>query len=131
MTRQETYEKAKKDPDIIRRIVKLHVLDTINGNGRDDLNFVDGLYPAIEEMFGIDVCLECMGNKNALKDYYEENYDQGISYEQLKSYFDSAKEICDNLPIDKKDKILKVCKEFIDDVLEKIYSNKKSKNYVK
>ena len=127
MTRQETYEKAKKDPDIIRRIVKLHVLDTINGNGRDDLNFVDGLYPAIEEMFGIDVCLECIGKKNALKDYYEENYNQEIDYEQLKSYFDSAKKICDNIPTDKKDKILKVCKEFRDDVLGKYTQTKKTK----
>lgn len=126
MTRQETYEKAKNDPDIIRRIVKLHVLDTIYGNERNDLNFVDGLYPAVEEMFGIDTCLDCIGSKNALKDYYEENYNQEISYEELKSYFNSAKEICDCIPDEKKDKIINVSNDFIK-VLEKIYSNKKAK----
>ena len=69
------YEKAKNTEDPIRRIIKLHALDVLYGNnGRDDLNYVDALYPAVEALFTTDVCIESIEKKTVLKAYYEENY---------------------------------------------------------
>ena len=72
MTREELYEKSKKEEDVIRRIVKLHVLDTIYGNNRSELDYVDALYPGVEELFGIDACIDSLSNRDALRNSFEE-----------------------------------------------------------
>lgn len=88
-------EKVNNEKDIIRKIIKLKVIDVINGNNRDSLVYVDVLYPAIEALFGLDVCLDAISNKDVLKDVLEQKYNADIDYDTLKSYFESAVRICE------------------------------------
>ena len=50
------YEKSLREPDTIRQIIKRHTLDVLCGVDRDELDYVDVLYPAIEGLFGVDIC---------------------------------------------------------------------------
>lgn len=135
MTREELYQKWKKETDTPRQIIGLHVLDTLYGNNREDMNYVDGLYPLVEELFSVDVCIEALNNKNVLKDYYEENYAaSNMSYDDLNSLINKAKNIYEEskekakeLNVDYDKKMLKVCNEIIDIVSKEVYSVKKTK----
>ncbi len=135
MTREETYQKWQKEKDTIRQIIGLHALDTLCGNNRDDINYVDGLYPLVEGLFGVDICIESLGDKNLLRSYYEENYDSSkMSYDELNSLFNKSrnvyeegKEKAKESNIDFDEKALKVMKEIIDVVSKKVYSTKKAK----
>ena len=94
MTREETYQKWQKENDTIRQIIGLHALDTLCGNNRDDLNYVDGLYPLVEGLFGVDICIESLGDKNLLRSYYEENYDSSkMSYDELNYLFKKSRNV--------------------------------------
>lgn len=135
MTREETYQKWQKEKDTIRQIIGLHALDTLCGNNRDDLNYVDGLYPLVEGLFGVDICIESLGDKELLRSYYEENYDSSkMSYDELNSLFNKSrnvyeegKEKAKESNIDFYEKSLNVMKEIIDVVSNKVYSTKKTK----
>ncbi|MFR5756343.1 MAG: hypothetical protein ACLUD7_02800 [Lachnospiraceae bacterium] len=135
MTREETYQKWQKEKDTIRQIIGLHALDTLCGNNRDDLNYVDGLYPLVEGLFGVDICIESLGDKDLLRSYYEENYDSSkMSYDELNSLFNKSrnvyeegKEKAKESNIDFYEKSLNVMKEIIDVVSNKVYSTKKTK----
>lgn len=135
MTREETYQKWQKEKDTIRQIIGLHALDTLCGNNRDDLNYVDGLYPLVEGLFGVDICIESLGDKDLLRSYYEENYDSSkMSYDELNSLFNKSrnvyeegKEKAKESNIDFYEKSLNVMKEIIDVVGNKVYSTKKAK----
>lgn len=135
MTREETYQKWQKEKDTIRQIIGLHALDTLCGNNRDDLNYVDVLYPLVEGLFGVDICIESLGDKDLLRSYYEENYDSSkMSYDELNSLFNKSrnvyeegKEKAKESNIDFYEKSLNVMKEIIDVVSNKVYSTKKTK----
>ncbi len=128
--RDKLYSKAEKESDVMRKIVMLHTLDTIYGNKRENLNYVDGLYPAIETLFGVDACIASLESKYALRARYEENYDSSIDYNTLQSYFLKAKELCDNLPIEKNEKIINISDDLIK-VLDNVYASRKAKKNVK
>ena len=135
MTREETYQKWQKEKDTIRQIIGLHALDTLCGNNRDDINYVDGLYPLVEGLFGVDICIESLGDKNLLRSYNEENYDSSkMSYDELNSLFNKSrnvyeegKEKAKESNIDFDEKALKVMKKIIDVVSKKVYNTKKTK----
>ena len=131
MTREETYQKWQKEKDTIRQIIGLHALDTLCGNNRDDINYVDGLYPLVEGLFGVDICIESLGDKNLLRSYYEENYDSSkMSYDELNSLFNKSRNVYEEgkeSNIDFDEKALKVMKEIIDVVSKKVYNTKKTK----
>lgn len=135
MTREGTYQKWQKEKDTIRQIIGLHALDTLCGNNRDDINYVDGLYPLVEGLFGVDICIESLGDKNLLRSYYEENYDSSkMSYDELNSLFNKSrnvyeegKEKAKESNIDFDEKALKVMKKIIDVVSKKVYNTKKTK----
>ena len=135
MTREETYQKWQKEKDTIRQIIGLHALDTLCGNNRDDINYVDGLYPLVEGLFGVDICIESLGDKNLLRSYYEENYDSTkMSYDELNSLinksrnvYEEGKEKAKESNIDFDEKALKVMKKIIDVVSKKVYNTKKTK----
>ncbi len=124
MTREELYEKSKKEKDVIRRIIKLHVLDTIYGNKRSELDYVDALYPGIETLFGIDVCIEALENKDSLRAAFEEKYSSDIDYDTLKEYFENATKMCERTK--KEEKLLKIYNEIIT-TMEKVYNSSKTK----
>ena len=135
MTREETYQKWQKEKDTIRQIIGLHALDTLCGNNRDDINYVDGLYPLVEGLFGVDICIESLGDKNLLRSYYEENYDSSkMSYDELNSLinkskrvYEEGKEKAKESNIDFDEKSLNVMKKIIDVVSNKVSSTKKTK----
>ena len=91
------YDKAINEPDAIRQIIKLHTLDVLYGNNREQLTYVDALYPAIEGLFGVDICTASLGDKNALRTFYEGNFNTEISYDTLRNFFGEAKKACDKI----------------------------------
>lgn len=128
--RKELYEKTMKEKDTIRQIIKLHVLDCLFGNGgRESLDYVDTLYPALEALFGVDNCIASLNDKDLLKNVYNEEFDTNITYDTLLSYFDNAREICTKM--NDKDRLLKVCEDTVN-MVEKVYNSKKQeKTHVK
>lgn len=110
MSIEEIKNNANNTKDILRNIIKKHSLDIIFGNDREELNYVDGLYPFVEMIFGTEICKESIVDEHILKNYYEENYNTIISYDGLLEIFSGAKKICDEL--DDKNKILKFSKDF-------------------
>ena len=124
MTREELYEKSKKEEDVIRRIIKLHVLDTVYGNKRSELDYVDALYPGVEALFEIDTCIEALENKDALRTAFEEKYSSDIDYDTLKAYFDNAAKMCERTKDE--EKLLKIYNETIS-IMEKVYNSSKTK----
>ena len=96
---------------------------------------MDGLYPLVEGLFGVDICIESLGDKDLLRSYYEENYDSSkMSYDELNSLFNKSrnvyeegKEKAKESNIDFDEKSLNVMKEIIDVVSNKVYSTKKTK----
>ena len=124
MTREETYQKWQKEKDTIRQIIGLHALDTLCGNNRDDINYVDGLYPLVEGLFGVDICIESLGDKNLLRSYYEE---LNSLFNKSRNVYEEGKEKAKESNIDFDEKALKVMKEIIDVVSKKVYNTKKTK----
>lgn len=98
MSIQEIRNNINNTKDVLVRIIKAHLLDTVFGNeDREDLNYVDVLYPYIEKIFGLDVCLAAINDENLLRSFYEENYESSVSYDKLLEVFSGAKEICEGL----------------------------------
>lgn len=118
------YEKSKREPDTIRQIIKLHTLDVLCGNEREELTYVDALYPAIEGLFGVDTCIDALGDKNALRAFYEGNFNTDISYDQLRNFFDEARKTCDK--IQSEETYLSACKKVVDEMSE-IYEKRITK----
>ena len=119
------YDKSEREPDTIRQIIKLHTLDILYGNNREQLNYVDALYPSIEGLFGIDICTASLGDKNALRTFYEGNFNTEISYDELRNFFDEAKKTCNK--IQNEETYLSASKKVVEEVskvCEKI-ANKK------
>lgn len=87
----------KSNKDIIREVIKLHSKDTLFGNDRDELNYVDCIYPHIEKIFGLSICLLSINDPDILRTYYEENFDTSISYNDLLEVFNNVKKSCDSL----------------------------------
>ena len=122
MSIEETRNNINNTKDIIRRIIKAHSLDTVLGNNsREDLNYVDVLYPCVEKIFGLDVCLASINDKNLLRSFYEENYESGVSYDKLLEVFSGAKEICEGLT--ENNKLLKVSDD-LENVIKEITDKK-------
>lgn len=129
MKKSEYLNKAINTKDILRRIVKMRIVDVLFGVDRDDLNYVDCLYPYVEDIFGIDCCIESSYQDGILKEYYNNNYEADISYEQLLDVFSKAEKLCDELPENKKDKILLVNEELkpiIDNITKTKIKTKKN-----
>ena len=124
MTREELYEKSKGEEDVIRRIIKLHTLDTIYGHKRNEMDYVDALYPGVETLFGIDTCIESLENKHALRAAYEEKYASDIDYDTLKSYFENAALMCERTKDE--EKLMKVYNEIVA-AMENVYNTRKTK----
>lgn len=122
MSIEETRNNINNTKDIIRRIIKAHSLDTVLGNNsREDLNYVDVLYPYVEKIFGLDVCLAAINDKNLLRSFYEENYESSVSYDKLLEVFSGAKEICEGLT--ENNKLLKVSDD-LENVIKEITDKK-------
>ena len=122
MSIEETRNNINNTKDIIRRIIKAHSLDTVLGNNsREDLNYVDVLYPYVEKIFGLDVCLAAINDKNLLRSFYEENYESSVSYDKLLEVFSGAKEICEGLI--ENNKLLKVSDD-LENVIKEITDKK-------
>lgn len=122
MSIEETRNNINNTKDIIRRIIKAHSLDTVLGNNsREDLNYVDVLYPYVEKIFGLDVCLAAINDKNLLRSFYEENYESSVSYDKLLEVFRGAKEICEGLT--ENNKLLKVSDD-LENVIKEITDKK-------
>lgn len=122
MSIQEIRNDVNNTKDILRRVIKAHSLDTLIGSdNREDLNYVDVLYPCIEKIFGLDVCLAAINDKNLLKSFYEENYESSVSYDRLLEIFSGAKEICENLT--ENNKLLNVSND-LEDVIKEIVDKK-------
>lgn len=122
MSIEETRNNINNTKDIIRRIIKAHSLDTVLGNNsREDLNYIDVLYPYVEKIFGLDVCLAAINDKNLLRSFYEENYESSVSYDKLLEVFSGAKEICEGLT--ENNKLLKVSDD-LENVIKEITDKK-------
>ena len=122
MSVEEVRNNINNTQDILRRIIKVHSLDTVLGNdNREDLNYVDVLYPYVEKIFGLDACLASINDKNSLRSFYEENYELDVSYDKLLEIFSGAKEICDGLT--ENNKLLNVSDD-LEDVIKEITDKK-------
>lgn len=122
------YDKAKNENDVIRHIVMMHTLDVLCGTEKETLNYVDVLYPAVEGLFGVDNCIESLGNKYVLRAYFESEFDSHISYDKLCEFFYNAKNTCNNIKEEKN--YLKAC-EIVVSNIEKIHRQRRSKKSVK
>lgn len=87
----------KSNNDIIREVIILHSKDILFGNNRDELNYVDCIYPYIEKIFGLDTCLLSINDPDVLNTYYEGNFNTSISYNNLLEIFNNVKKSCDTL----------------------------------
>lgn len=112
---------------ILTDIIMQHVEDTCFGSKREELNFVDVLYPSLERIFGLENCLNAPMDNDLLRTYYEANYD-GISFDSLVDTYVNAKETCDQ--VHDKDKLIEVEKK-MSEFSNKVQSYRKSKNNVK
>ena len=122
MSVEEVRNNINNTQDILRRIIKVHSLDTVLGNdNREDLNYVDVLYPYVEKIFGLDACLASINDKNSLRSFYEENYELDVSYDKLLEIFNGAKEICESLT--ENNKLLNVSDD-LEDVIKGITDRK-------
>ena len=118
------YDKSIREPDTIRQIVKLHTLDVLCGNKREELTYVDALYPAIEGLFGVDTCISALSDENALREFYEGNFNTDIGYDVLRNFFDEARKTCDKIQSD--EAYLSACKTVVDE-MSKIYEKRITK----
>lgn len=120
------YEKANKEQDEIRKIIKLHILDTVLGTEREDLIYVDVCYPSLEKLFNV-IHLDPINEKlvlpssEDLKNHFEQNYD--YSYEQFNKTLKKTIDVCKK--INNKDKMIGIAREF-EEAAAIVYSNKKS-----
>lgn len=97
---------TKKDNDIICDVIRLHCEDTLFGNGRHELNYVDCIYPYIEKIFGLTICLLSINDPEILKNYYDENFHAIFTYSDLLNFFGDVKKSCDAL--NNKDSIINI-----------------------
>ncbi len=82
------------EENILREIIKKHASDIVKGNDRDNLNFVDVIYPFIEKIFGVDTCVSAIENEDILQNYYEENYTGNPSYSEIEFYVERLVKLC-------------------------------------
>lgn len=117
--------KIENEKDPIRKIIKSYVKDVTLGNGRDNLNYVDALYPAVELIFGADTCINALENNEVLKKYYDTNFSADISYDNVCRIFSSYINLIEHMKND--EDILMVCNEAIKafDNLDKTKKSKK------
>ena len=122
MNIQEIRSNINNTKDVLRKIIKAHSLDTIFGNdNREGLNYVDVLYPYIEKIFGLEVCLTSINDRTYLRSFYEENYESSVSYDKLLEIFSGAKKICESLT--ESNKLLNVSDEF-EEIIKEIKGKK-------
>lgn len=121
-------EKALDEEDIIRQIVMMHTLDVLGGTENETLSYVDVLYPAIEGLFGVDNCIEALGNKYVLRAFFESEFETDISYDKLCKFFINAKNTCTS--IKQEQNYLKAC-EMVVNTMEQINKQRRKKFGVK
>ena len=92
--------------NILIEVVRKHFEDTLKGNNRDELNYVDIIYPAIEFVFGFNVCYHSISDKDIFERAYNDNIGADLDFKGFVSYLNDVKELCNR--INDKDKLLKI-----------------------
>ena len=120
---KELVKKIENEQDIIVKIVRKHILDTVVGNEeKEELDYVDIIYPALSVLFEPEVLYNSAEKKSILREYYESNYDTNITYEDLLNYYIKAKEGIESTK-DEKKRLEFV--EYLKDTMQKICLTKK------
>lgn len=120
---KELVSKIEKEEDIIVKTVRKHIFETIIGNDeKEELDYVDIIYPSLAVLFDPEVLYNSAENKSVLREYYESNYDTNITYEDLLNYFIKAKEGIESTK-DEKKRLEFV--EYLKDTMQKICLTKK------
>ena len=120
---KELVRKIESEEDIVVKIVRKHILDTIVGNeNKEELDYVDVIYPALSILFEPEVLYNSAEKKSILREYYESNYDTNITYDDLLNYFIKAKEGIESTK-DEKKRLEFV--EYLKDTMQKICLTKK------
>lgn len=100
---KELAKKIESEEDIIVKIVRKHILETIIGNeSKEELDFVDIIYPALSVLFEPEVLYNAAERKSVLREYYESNYETNITYDDLLNYFIKAKDGIESTKDEKK-----------------------------
>ncbi len=100
---KELVNKIEKEEDIIVKIVRKHILDTIVGNEeKEELDYADIIYPALSALFEPRVLYASAEKKSVLREYYESNYNTNITYDDLLNYFMKAKDGIESTKDEKK-----------------------------
>ena len=112
------------EKNILREIIKRHAKDTLLGNERENLNFVDVIYPFLEKIFGVDICTSSIENGDALQNYYEENYIGNPSFSDITLYVERVAKLCE--ATEKERDLLNINKE-LDEYGKKVQATAKVK----
>ena len=100
---KELVKKIENEQDIIVKIVRKHILDTVVGNEeKEELDYVDIIYPALSVLFEPEVLYNSAEKKSILREYYENNYESNITYDDLLNYFVKAKDGIESTKDEKK-----------------------------
>lgn len=83
--------------NIITEVIEKHFKDTLVGNDREELNYVDVIYPAVEYMFGLHVCIEAIKYKNDSYTYLENRYKGNINFDKFVNTLENIKETCNKI----------------------------------
>jgi len=124
------YQKAENEPDLIRKIIMLHILDTVIGNNREDLEYVDVCYPCIENVLNV-MYLDPIKNELRLpssedfENYFDQNYD--YSYADFYNVIKDAKDDCEKYN-DKNN--IRFVEKRLEDAAAIVYSTKKINNVI-
>ena len=113
------------EKNILREIIKKHAKDTLLGNERENLNFVDVIYPFLEKIFGVDICTSSIENGDALQNYYEENYIGNPSFSEIVFYVERLVELCEATQEERE--LLGIAND-LDKYAEKVKTTKKVKS---
>lgn len=120
---KELVNKIENEQDIIVKIVRKHILETIVGNDeKEEIDYIDIMYPALSVLFEPDVLYNSAETKSLLRDYYEANYDTNITYDDLLNYFNKAK---DGIEGTKDEKKRLEFVEYLKETMQKICLTKK------
>ena len=120
---KELVRKIENEEDIVVKIVRKHILDTIVGNeDKEELDYVDVIYPALSILFEPEVLYNSAEKKSILREYYESNYDTNITYDDLLNYFVKAK---DGIESTKDEKKRLEFVEYLKEVMQNICLTKK------
>ena len=120
---KELVRKIENEEDIVVKIVRKHILDTIVGNeDKEELDYVDVIYPALSILFEPEVLYNSAEKKSILREYYESNYDTNITYDDLLNYFAKAK---DGIESTKDEKKRLEFVEYLKEVMQNICLTKK------